>query len=441
VASKMLRSVARFVRSWLFASVLALPTTVAAAPSAASSIGTRLEDAVHWALTRNERGKISDLSVLVADAAVERARAGFLPVVTALGPDQQHAYAATDKSPNNIGNASLTVSQPIINASAYPLYSQAKNLAKAQVAQNVDDKRLLAFTAATAFFAVLNAQDVAQAAQEQLDTAKANLADTQARTEAGLNSTNDVTRAHVDTASAAREVEIDKGALDNSLVQLEFVVNSPVVDPLIAPSATLSAAEQPIGAIAPLVSFALTHRPDVVASKYAALAAHDFAGEPLLRIVPTLTLQGQVTGTTNPASSGRWSDEVLQATLAWTLYDAGVRYADKHSRDAQAQITDLSLAQLARSVESQIRGAIALLAAAQAAFGVAQDAVAASRQSVEETAILYRQGLAKAIELVDANDQRFLAEVNSASAEFAVAQTYLSLRQALGLGPLEDNRK
>jgi len=396
----------------------------------------RLEEAVQLALTRNERARISDLNVVVAEAAVERARAGFLPAVTALGSDQQHAYAATAKNPNNVGNASLTVSQPIINAPAFPLYSQAKNLAEAQRAQDVDDKRLLAFTTASAFFAVLNAQDVVQAARQQLETAKANMSDTQARAQAGLNSTNDVTRAKVDMASSAREVEIDKGALDNALVQLAFVVNAAVPGPLVPPSATLSAAAQPIGAVDPLVTFALGHRPDMFAGKYAAAAAHDFAGEPLLRLVPTLGLQGQASGTTNSGATGRWHDELLQATLTWTLYDAGVRYADKRSRDAQAQIADLTLAQLTRSVDAQVRSAVALLAAEQGAFRVAEDAVNASRQSVDETAILYRQGLAKAIELVDANDQRFLAEVNYASAEFAVAQAYLSLRQALGLGPL-----
>jgi hypothetical protein len=37
---------------------------------------------------------------------------------------------------------------------------------------------------------------------------------------------------------------------------------------------------------------------------------------------------------------------------------------------------------------------------------------------------------------VDANDSRFTAEVNYAAAEFAMAQAYLSLRQALGLDAL-----
>ncbi len=47
--------------------------------------------------------------------------------------------------------------------------------------------------------------------------------------------------------------------------------------------------------------------------------------------------------------------------------------------------------------------------------------------------MLYKHGLAKAIELVDANDSRFLAEVNYISAEYSVALAYLALRQSIGL--------
>ncbi len=62
-------------------------------------------------------------------------------------------------------------------------------------------------------------------------------------------------------------------------------------------------------------------------------------------------------------------------------------------------------------------------------FAVAEGGVTASRQSVDETAILYKQGLAKAIELVDANDSRFEAETSYAAAQFAVAEAYLALRR------------
>jgi outer membrane protein TolC len=416
------------------------PPTVAASGPVTIRPGAgplNLQDAIQLTVTRNERARISDLNVTVAEAAVEKARAGFLPLVTLGGQDTQHAYTS---NPNNIGTAQLIVNQPIVNASLFPLYSQAKQLANAQHSQNVDDKRLLAFAAASAFFTVLNAQDVVTAAQRQLDNSRANLADTQARATSGLSSSNDVTRAQVDMTAAQREVETDKGALDNAYVQLALTINAPVPSAVVPPAPTLAAAEKPADATDVLVRAALDRRPDVQVAKYQVAAAHDFADEPLLRLVPTLGVQGESqVGTALPG--GRWNDETLQATLTWTVFDQGVRYADKHSRDAQAEISELNLKLLFRTVDAQVRSAAAVLASAQAAFKVADDSVKFARQNVEETAILYRQGLAKAIELVDANDSRFTAEVNYATAEFAVAQAYLGLRQALGLDPLGGEAK
>jgi outer membrane protein TolC len=408
------------------------PPVVAPPTVAAPGGPMSLQQAVQLTLARNEHAKISDLNVVVADAAVEKARAGFLPVLSALGQDTQHSNSNVD----NVANGSVTVNQPVVNASAYPLYSQAKRLAEAQGHQNVDDRRLLGFTAATAFFSVLNAQDVVTAAMHQNENAKANLADTQARAESGLVSSNDATRARLDETASARELENDKGTLDNAYVQLGFTTNSPVPSVVVPPQETLAAAQRPPGGPEQLVKIALDHRPDVQVAKLQAVAAHDGATEPLLRIVPTLGVQGQATATTNSPAPGRWHDETIQATLNWTLYDAGMRYADKHSRDAQADIADLNTQLLLRNVDAQVRSAVAVLTASQAAFRVASGAVKLAQQNVEETAILYRQGLAKAIELVDANDSRFTAEVNYASAEFTMAQAYLGLRQALGLDAL-----
>lgn len=391
-----------------------------------------LGDAIRLTLTRNERAKISDLNVVVAEAAVEKARTGFLPAVTLGGSDSQHAYTTNN---NNVGTAQFIVNQPLLNASLFPLYAQARQLANAQHAQNVDDRRLLAFAAASAFFTVLNAQDVVTAAQRQLDNSRANLADTQARAQAGMSSSNDVTRAEVDLTSAMRELEADHGSLDNAYVQLAFTMNAPVPSSLVPPAATLAAAQKAVGAPDALVRFALDHRPDVQVSKYQAVAAHDFADEPMLRLVPTLGLQAESqVGTALPG--GRWNDETVQATATWNIFDQGVRYADKHSRDAQADIAELNAKLLARNVDAQVRSAAAVLVSAQQAYLVAQNSVNYARQNVDEAAVLYRQGLAKAIELVDANDSRFTAEVNEASAQFAMAQAYLGLRQALGLDPL-----
>ena len=123
----------------------------------------------------------------------------------------------------------------------------------------------------------------------------------------------------------------------------------------------------------------LDRRPDLMVARFQAMAARDYASEPLLRIVPVLGVQGQLAGTTAPTGTHPWNDENIQATLTWTIYDAGNRYADKHSRDAQAEIASLNVQNLARNIDAQVRSAVALLVSAQAQFHVADDTVKYAR--------------------------------------------------------------
>jgi outer membrane protein TolC len=400
--------------------------------AAADPAPLRVEDVVAVALKRSERARIADLNVVVADATVARARTAFLPVLTASGNEQLRG--ASD--PTSVTTGQLALNQPLLNPSAFPLYAQSKDLLESTRAQSMDDQRQLAFDAARAFFVVLLADEVVQAAQRKLETARANVNDTEARGQAALVSSNDVSRAQIDVGASERELAGDQGSLEAAYVQLAFTINAPVARALAPPTTLLAAGKGPVPPIDDLVALARRRRPDLAAHRYAAAAAHDFASEPMLRLVPTIGLAAAVSATSNPPLSGRSTDETLALTATWTLFDAGVRYADQHAREATAEIADLNTELLARTVDSQVRSAAALLTSAQTALSGAEKAMTAARQSADETSILYRQGLAKAIELVDANEQRFAAEVNDATAEFTVATAYLALRQALGLDPI-----
>jgi outer membrane protein TolC len=430
--------IARLHRS-VWGPLAAILAAAVAAPARAAQAPLRLDDAVQLALAHNERAKIADEQILVADAAVRRAHAAFLPTLTATGTDT--VRPAVDRNgvtvtPGNTLNGSGTIAQPILNAGAWPLLRQAERLLDAQRATSTDQKRVLAFDAATAFFGVLTVEQVLQAAQRRVDTSKANLADTQARVEAQLNSANDVTRAQLNLASAEQELATDEGNVRRAYLSLGFVIAVPVEGPLVPPAPTLQAAAAPLTAVEPLIASAAARRLDLVASRHNARAAHLFADEPLLRLVPTLGVTGAVTATSNTSATGKATDETLTANLTWVLYDAGTRYADKRSRDAQADIADLQVQTLIRSIDTDVRTAFSSLQAAQAAFRSAADAVAAAARSVSETETLYRQGLAKALELTDANDQRFAAEVAYANAQYAMALDFLALREAMGLDPL-----
>lgn len=430
------------IRVWrrLGAAAAVLGLLVAPNPARAEGQSLTIDDAIRFALTRNERAKVADIQVEIADAAVERARSGFLPVVTMNGTGTQRAYEVTRNgvttTPYNSGTSTLLVNQPILNVTAFPLYRQAQRLLDAQRFQSAEDKRTLAYDAARAFIAVLSEQQVLQAAMRRVDLAKAGMDNSQARVEAQLNGTNDLTRAQLEVATAEREVESDRGFLQRAMIQLGFVLNAKIAGELAAPSATLRAAEQGIVNVDSLVAIALPRRMDVVASQHRLVAAHHFASEPMLRLVPVVGVQGQVRAVTVTDPALRWDDETIGLTLTWTLYDAGIRYADKRSRQGLASIAELDLQGLKRRVDTDVRLAVASLQSAQASFRVAGTAVEASKKSVEETAILYRQGLARAIEVTDASGARFVAEVNYAVAQFGMAQAYLDVRFAMGLDPM-----
>jgi outer membrane protein TolC len=121
------------------------------ASSAYADESLTLDQAIQLALTRNERAQISDLQTVEADAAVERAHVAFLPVLSASGNDTIHPI----DTPKNTAQGSLTLQQPLIALSAFPLLSQAKHNLEAQHAQTIEDKRQLSFDVAKAYFAVL----------------------------------------------------------------------------------------------------------------------------------------------------------------------------------------------------------------------------------------------------------------------------------------------
>ena len=351
---------------------LAVLATVALTESArADGTSLRLDEAVQLALARNENAKIADDQVVVADAAVDKARAAFLPIISAtgtgLGRPYQVSKSGTVVLPYDQATSNATISQPVLVASAFPLLRQAQRLLDAQRASTIDAKRLLAFDAATAFFQTLSSEQVLQAAKRSADATKANLLDTQARVDAQLNSSNDVTRAQLDLANAQQQIANNAGTVERAYIQLGFVLNVLVKGPLPSPTRRSRPPPRP-------------RRGSNDTNRHRRPAAPGYSRPPGTRRGPRCSSRtsrcsgsphrrrGRAGSPANSfASGGRTFDETASATATWTIYDAGVRYADKRSRDGQANIAYSSTV-LARSVGNDVRNAIASLLASQNAF-------------------------------------------------------------------------
>jgi outer membrane protein TolC len=406
-------------------------------PPARGQEQLHMEDAIRLALTNNERAQKAPLRVEVAEGQVDRARTAFFPSLTANGSGTWRATEdRTGRSTTT--NGTVTLTQPIVTPSAFPLYAQSKHQRESERWSATQDRRVLAFDTARAFLQVLTSERVLEAAGRRLDRARANLQNAESRAQAGLASTNDATRASVEQASSLREVAQAQGSVAKAHTQLSFLVGKRIEGALAAPDRTTQGAESFENAAQSQVQAAIDRRPDVKAAQERTMALKLSAKEPLYRLIPSLSAQGQLRVLPDPLPTEKATDETVTLALTWNVFDQGARYADRRTRLAQSESQQLDEKLLRRSVATDVELAIIALRTARQAYKIAGDAVTATQKLIDEEEILYRQGLARAIEVTTAIAQRFDAEVSQASAKLSMEQAYLELRFALGLGPIDE---
>lgn len=402
-----------------------------------------LERAIELAVTRNERTAAAGARFEAAKARVDRARAFFFPEITATGNYTRRAYETV----REIGGEEVTIqsrdaisgtavlSGVIYNARAFPLYRQARLDSDSSRLTAEDEERIVAFEASSAFIATLSAEQFLRAAGRRRDFAAESLADARARFDAELVSSNDVTRAELELATAEREVTIARGDVERAYLQLGNLLNAKVSGPLALPADLLATAQS----LAPETSLedAIARRPDLQARRYAVNALRAFAREPRLRFIPSLNYNGQYRRTNEGGLSGRESDWSLGLSLSWTLFDGGDAFAENAERKALVRAAELDQQRFERAAGVEIESAAVELRSEQASIRQAVVATEAARKNAVETTELYRQGLASALEVADANLSLFAAEVAEVRARYQLTLAYLDYRASKGFGPLD----
>jgi len=403
-----------------------------------------LEQAVAWAAERNEAALAAQQRALAADARVARARAFFFPELTATGTYTRRSNQSTREVGGqqvvlqryNAFGANIVARWTLFDARGFPLYRAAKREGEAAGLEAVEARRQIAFEAANAFLITLQEQQVFQAAEQRLAFARQSHADAQARAKAGLASTNDVTRAEVEVATAEVELTSARNLAQTSLLELGYLLVQPVGAGLSMPQALLDDAARPLASHDAITQGALERRPDILASALRVEALKANAQEPLARLLPVLGISGTYRLTNEGGLTGRTGDGFLSADLTWNLFDGGERYAERHERVALARAAELEQQASTRRVDVDIQRARVALENAQAALTQSELTARAARQNAEEQGLLYRQGLSTALTLADASLRMFEAEVALARSRYTLGVALLGLRASVGLDPL-----
>lgn len=398
-----------------------------------------LEGAVRLALERNERAQIATARVDAAEARVAQARSFFFPDV-ALGATyrRQPEIASPElgvirPSDTLTGTATLTMS--LFDGRSIPLYRAAARDAEATALEASRERRIVAFEAADAYLQTLGAQEVDAAARRRLQLARQTLEEANLRLQAGLVSSNDVTRAQLEFATAEQSVTAAQGQAKLAMLQLAYLIDAPIeaLAPVDTAVPQAGVARMPPDA---LVARAVDAREDLAAASKRVELQEALAQEPLWRWVPSLNLTAQYQKASEAGRFGRPDDWFAQISASWVIFDGLERFADREEQLALLRIARLNREQSRRRVALEVRAALVSLQSAEAAVRQAEVGARVARQNAQETSTLYQQGLARAIEVADANLRLFEAEVALAREQYTRALAWLDLRAALGLDPL-----
>jgi outer membrane protein TolC len=433
-------------RAAVVAALLGAAVPGAGVPGAARAEGTgelTFEAAIRLALEHDERAQIDVQTYAAARARVDEARAFFIPSLTLTGSYIRRSGERTQMlgpdlitlQAENALAAQANLTMTLFDARSIPLYRQATLERDAARRSTANDLRLLGFDAANGYLVTLGAQQVVEAAQRRLDLARRELGDARARFQAQLVRSNDVTKAELEEANAEQALTQAQGDLANAYLNLGFLVGAEVGGPLREPSGLLDDAARPPPDAAALAGEGRSRRLDISAQRLHARAQHELAREPLLRYLPSLGLNAQVR-TTNEAGFAPNPDWFVGVILTWKLWDGGEALGENAEKNALAAIADLTAQSTWRHVEIDVRQSLVALGNAQAGGRQAAAALAAAKKNATETQALYKQGLASALDLADAEARLFDAEVAAIRARYALALAYLGLRAAVGLDAL-----
>lgn len=394
-----------------------------------------LEEAVRRAVARNELSRSADKLVVAAEARVDRATAFFYPRVTATGAYSNQLYQPpwTDRPPpGGLGGfgglgirGDLSIAATLFDGRGFPLLSEAKHARDAQKLESAQQKLLVAYDTASLFLAALSQEAVLEAAEARVALARASAQDARARAEAGLASSNDVTRVELELSAAERDFATANVELGRARLRVAQIIDADTIGTLVVPEGLLGEALAQSAPSAPPIDAAgkTSRRLDLAALDKRALAADAFADEPIWRLVPTAS-----------ASFSTYFGS-LNLTLTWTLFDGGARYADRDERLALAAVAQLDAAAAERRAGTETRDAMLSLSSSRSVLEQAERTAEIARKNGEETNELYRQGLSTAFTVADANAQLFDAEVALARARYTMAVALLDLRRAYGLDP------
>jgi outer membrane protein TolC len=326
---------------------------------------------------------------------------------------------------------------PLLVPYAYPALSAAKRTEEAGRANyDVTDAQVL-YATAQAYYACAGADELVEARRHAVVVAQKALDNAKARLEAGVVNRVEVTRAELQLVRAQQALVESQDTQAQTYRSLGTIMN--MHEPV-----RVVAAEKPIAAEAPvetLTAQALKLRPEFLALDKTIDSYRLTASSNAWKWAPTVSAFGNLRAFNYQGFSGDNYSWAVGLQLDWTIYDGGLRDAQRALANAQLLENQAKLDLLKDQVRDDVYNAERALKTRSRALDTAVRSVKLSKDTLDLVQVQHDAGTATQLDLLQAQDSLVAAEVALAQARFDLSLGGLQLERLSGAFPGNLNLK
>jgi outer membrane protein TolC len=285
------------------------------------------------------------------------------------------------------------------------------------------------FGVAQAFYAAAIADEVMSARQSNIEVARVTLENARTRFENGSVTKVEVDRAELALARAEQSARESRFAQAQAYRALATLIQSDR-EFKVRPVASPEEAEETES-----LESALHLRPEFRALELTTKSAEAQRRAQAWRWAPSLSAFGNLRAFNYDNFAQQRHAWAVGLQLDWVLYDGGVRDAQRHLANAQAQEAAALAAVLRDAIRDDLANGHGLLETKRHAQKAAEHSVTLAMETLDLVRTEYEAGHLAQIDLLQAQDGLVAAKEALAQARFDVAVADLTLRRASGAFP------
>jgi outer membrane protein TolC len=280
-----------------------------------------------------------------------------------------------------------------------------------------------------ASWAAAAAEEVVAASERAVATAKEHRETAARMVTAGEAAPLSVLRA--DTELVKRESDLVRARAEMDRARLALGVLLGKNQPVRVLSPPLAATDAPAVGEA-LVSEALAHRPELASDRARIRAAGAQALSARLGWVPQISGSATAFASDMPYPTGKKDGWRLTLDATWPIFDGGYRSSKRAQAEAESAVALAGAENTRVSIAQEVADAVRDVGVANQRLHLAQRQVNFAAEAAASAKRTFEGGVAGSLDVLDANDRLYQAEVALADARGRVGMARAALARSLG---------